>query len=131
MAEHSRARRKFLVTLSVPLLAIAGLWRFLTPTRLPRARALTVALRDVPPGGALVLPEEGVAVTRSQEGSVEVLGLTCPHLGCRVNATEDGFLCPCHGSAFDANGAVRHGPALEPLERIAHVQDHGVVRIEV
>ena len=131
MAGHPQTRRRFLVTLSLPLLAMAGLWRFLTPTRLPSARALTVALKDVPPGGALVLPEEGVAVTRTPAGAVEVLGLTCPHLGCRVNATEDGFVCPCHGSAFDPHGAVKHGPAREPLKRIAHVQEHGLLRIEV
>jgi menaquinol-cytochrome c reductase iron-sulfur subunit len=36
----------------------------------------------------------------------EVLAFTtiCPHLGCSVNCTETGFLCPCHGGQFDGLG---------------------------
>jgi menaquinol-cytochrome c reductase iron-sulfur subunit len=36
----------------------------------------------------------------------EVLAFTtiCPHLGCSVNVSEAGFVCPCHGGAFDGTG---------------------------
>jgi len=44
----------------------------------------------------------------------------CTHLGCLVQ--EDvalpgpgGFACPCHGSKYDAMGAVTRGPAPAPL----------------
>jgi len=30
----------------------------------------------------------------------------------------DGFACPCHGSRFDTNGKVTHGPAAQPLQRL-------------
>ena len=39
----------------------------------------------------------------------------CTHLGCNVKRTKVGFACPCHGSRFDKNGRVVHGPAPKPL----------------
>eukprot|EP00929_Paragymnodinium_shiwhaense_P119011 TRINITY_DN908_c0_g3_i4.p1 TRINITY_DN908_c0_g3~~TRINITY_DN908_c0_g3_i4.p1 ORF type:complete len:232 (+),score=59.63 TRINITY_DN908_c0_g3_i4:66-761(+) len=37
----------------------------------------------------------------------------CTHLGCVVpwSAANNKFMCPCHGSQYDANGMVVHGPA--------------------
>lgn len=129
MAENPRSRRSFLRTLTLSALGGVGLWRFLTPTRVPDAQRVTVALADVPVDGALVLPEQGVAVTRSDADSVEVLSLTCTHLGCRVVATEDGFSCPCHGSRFDRHGGVKSGPAREPLARLPYALQNGVLRV--
>ena len=43
---------------------------------------------------------------------------TCTHMGCPLLeglGKYGGWLCPCHGSAFDASGRVRSGPALENL----------------
>jgi Rieske Fe-S protein len=44
----------------------------------------------------------------------------CPHLGCRFNwdTGANRFICPCHGSQFDNEGAKLAGPAprgLDPL----------------
>ena len=45
----------------------------------------------------------------------------CTHLGCLVQedvallAGPGGFACPCHGSKYDATGAVTRGPAPAPL----------------
>jgi cytochrome b6-f complex iron-sulfur subunit/menaquinol-cytochrome c reductase iron-sulfur subunit len=50
---------------------------------------------------------------------VRAFSAVCPHLGCGVDAAGDGFACPCHGSRFAPDGAVRGGPAprgLDPLE---------------
>jgi Rieske Fe-S protein len=131
MARHSRSRRTFLRTLTLSALGIAGLWRFLTPTRETRSSAVTVRLEDVPVGGALVLPEQGVAVARAAAGDLNVLSLTCTHLGCRVTATEDGFACPCHGSCFDREGRVTRGPAQLPLHRLPYSQKDGLLRIVI
>ncbi|MBT4287791.1 MAG: ubiquinol-cytochrome c reductase iron-sulfur subunit [Deltaproteobacteria bacterium] len=44
---------------------------------------------------------------------------TCTHMGCipNFNASENAFVCPCHGSKFDIQGNVLRGPAPEPLYR--------------
>merc|ERR1711862_1079839 len=37
----------------------------------------------------------------------------CSHLGCVVpwSAANNKFICPCHGSQYDFQGMVIHGPA--------------------
>lgn len=46
-----------------------------------------------------------------------VMGV-CTHLGCvPLNGGNfGGWLCPCHGSQFDASGRLRRGPAAANLE---------------
>lgn len=41
------------------------------------------------------------------------LNAVCTHLGCVVpwNASENKFICPCHGSQYNAEGKVVRGPA--------------------
>lgn len=131
MAGHPRSRRSFLRALTLGGLGLAALWRYLTPTRPGAGASVSVRLEDVPSGGALVLPDQGVAVARATTGEFEVLSLTCTHLGCRVTATEEGFACPCHGSTFDRHGQVTHGPAPAPLARLPFSQKDGLLRIEV
>jgi len=48
------------------------------------------------------------------------LSAVCTHLGCTVQLTtparpENGFACPCHGSHYNLQGNVMHGPATKPL----------------
>ncbi|MDM7954687.1 MAG: cytochrome b6-f complex iron-sulfur subunit [Cyanobium sp. CZS 25K] len=55
------------------------------------------------------------------EGAIG-LNAICTHLGCVVpwNSSENKFICPCHGSQYDPEGAVVRGPAPLPLA-LAHV----------
>ena len=39
----------------------------------------------------------------------------CTHLGCLIKHDSEKFACPCHGSAFQENGAVINGPTARPL----------------
>jgi nitrite reductase/ring-hydroxylating ferredoxin subunit len=43
----------------------------------------------------------------------------CTHRACTVDAKQDGFECPCHGSKFGTDGHVIEGPAKTPLPRLA------------
>lgn len=67
------------------------------------------------PPGITFRKEEGVFVLRSDDGAFRALSAVCTHLGCTVDRVGDGFRCPCHGSAFDAEGRNRSGPAPRPL----------------
>ena len=41
----------------------------------------------------------------------------CMHLGCPVQATSQGFQCPCHGGAYNTVGQRIAGPPIRPLDR--------------
>ncbi len=71
-----------------------------------------------------------IVVTGSD--SIESYGLNavCTHLGCVVpwNASEDKFICPCHGSQYDNTGKVVRGPAPLSLALVhAEVTEAGKV----
>ena len=43
----------------------------------------------------------------------------CTHLTCAVQPLPGLLHCPCHGSQFTLEGAVTHGPAIDPLRVFA------------
>ncbi len=68
-----------------------------------------------------------------EEGGLESYGISsiCTHLGCVVpwNDNAGKFMCPCHGSQYDATGKVVRGPAPLSLA-LAHAdvtEDDNVV----
>ncbi len=131
MEEPPRSRRATLRTLILSLLGGAALWRFLTPRAGAGASArasVSVPEADVPPEGALVLPQERVAFVR-EGGETLAFDLTCTHLGCTVKATDQGFSCPCHGSRFGRKGDVLNGPAPRALRRLACERRDGTLRV--
>ena len=64
------------------------------------------------------LREQGVMIVRSGPNLI-ALSSICTHRGCKENAQDDqGFKCPCHGSQYDLNGKVTHGPAKFNLPQL-------------
>jgi glycine/D-amino acid oxidase-like deaminating enzyme/nitrite reductase/ring-hydroxylating ferredoxin subunit len=79
------------------------------------------AFDDLAPGQAAVscMGLEQVAGYRDDAGKLHAVSATCTHLGCIVtwNEGERSWDCPCHGSRFDHEGRVLHGPAVKDLQR--------------
>ncbi|MBF0298044.1 MAG: FAD-dependent oxidoreductase [Oligoflexia bacterium] len=76
---------------------------------------------EILPGqGAIVHNNnKDLAIYKSEDKSTHILSPTCTHLGCRVrfNHAERTWDCPCHGSRYNFDGKILHGPALKNLER--------------
>lgn len=78
-----------------------------------------IAEEQIPAGAGVVRggPLTPRAVCRTSDGVLHSVSARCTHAGCIVewNGQEQAWECPCHGSMFDADGAVVCGPATEPL----------------
>ncbi|WP_282753437.1 ubiquinol-cytochrome c reductase iron-sulfur subunit [Desulfuromonas thiophila] len=117
MANPAASRRRFIKTL---MLGLAGGWflrRFFTLPAVPARLLVTVADADLPQRGALVFRQQRLALIREQD-QVYALSLVCTHLGCTLAVLPEALVCPCHGSRFDAAGAVQAGPASQALPRL-------------
>lgn len=51
------------------------------------------------------------------QGEYSVISNTCTHLGCPVQSSTSGFVCPCHGGSYDVDGKRLAGPPVRPLDR--------------
>ena len=51
-----------------------------------------------------------------ENGGMLAISIKCTHLGCIVQPGDNGFLCPCHASAFDKHGEVISPPATRALD---------------
>jgi glycine/D-amino acid oxidase-like deaminating enzyme/nitrite reductase/ring-hydroxylating ferredoxin subunit len=78
-------------------------------------------LATLPRGEGRLVREGGkvLAVSRREDGSLCVRSAVCPHLGCHVqwNSAERSWDCPCHGSRYEATGAVLNGPTTRELDQ--------------
>jgi cytochrome b6-f complex iron-sulfur subunit len=119
------SRRSFLALAWKSLLALSGLFglgglgRYLTyktdppaPTQFDLGPAESYA-----PGTRTLLSEAHAVLLRTGD-DYQAFSLVCPHLGCQVNPSKDGFACPCHGSQFGDQGQLLRGPADRPLTRL-------------
>jgi Rieske Fe-S protein len=85
-------------------------------------QALAV-LADIPVGQAksAKTPDgKDIVVARPTATTAAAFSAICTHRGCTVEPAAAELKCPCHGSVFDAlTGAVKHGPASDPLPSVA------------
>ena len=89
-------------------------------------------MSQVPPGSALLV---GAVAVFNVAGRVCATQAKCTH---RAGPLNEGALdgstvtCPWHGSQFDVcTGAVRRGPATEPLETYPVTVHEDVGRVDV
>jgi cytochrome b6-f complex iron-sulfur subunit len=117
-------RRDFLTRIGVGACAAAGLGSgavtldYLTPKVLfePPTTFKAGTPADYP-DGTVRFNREQKAYIVGGSGGVYALSAVCTHLGCitRFRSDENVIACPCHGSRFDIEGNVVHGPAPRPL----------------
>lgn len=115
-------RRDFLGLAALGSMAGALFFSLFGMLKLPKAavsaspaKKFNVTLpENLAEGEPFIPPGRNVAVFRDGDG-VYAISTVCTHLGCIVKASANGFDCPCHGSGFTPDGAVRKGPAPKPL----------------
>lgn len=59
-------------------------------------------------------------IYRDEDNNIHISKAKCTHLGCglTLNKVDRVYECPCHGSRFNYNGKVIHGPAKEKLPSV-------------
>ncbi len=146
-------RRTFLKRLITGLLASIGALVGVPTLGYLVTSALALPTRTRVPLGPVTLGPDPVAVelsyaardawressrkallyVRQTDQGVEALSSRCTHLGCtvRYEPATRRFPCPCHGSVFDLEGQVLHGPAERPLERYPVRVVNGHLYVEV
>ena len=99
------------------ILGVGGLIRFLSfEPDPPPPQQFDVGLGSSYPIGSRTVLLAIPAILIHNENGFSALNLTCPHLGCIVEAKPEEFTCPCHGSRYNKDGGLLAGPATEGLK---------------
>lgn len=88
---------------------------------------------EYPPGSVTLFTEGRFYLVRQIDGGFLALYRQCTHLGCAVpwDAEQQKFVCPCHGSNFEQDGAVLNPPAPRPLDLFAVTIENGTdIRVD-
>jgi nitrite reductase/ring-hydroxylating ferredoxin subunit len=96
------------------LLAGGAALRFLVPAARAAPPLRAGRPDEFPPHGLRLLTQAPIFVLHEEEGFA-ALSARCPHLGCLVQRRGAGYVCPCHGSEFDARGGRLSGAARRGL----------------
>jgi cytochrome b6-f complex iron-sulfur subunit len=115
------------------LVGLGMLWRFISfqSEQSPPAQYDLGLVIDYPVGSRTPVPSAQAIIIHNDQG-YSAISLVCPHLGCIVNVTSDGFACPCHGSRFLPDGSLRNGPASRPLTALrvqANAEGHLILHM--
>jgi Rieske Fe-S protein len=134
MGEFDLKRRQFFATGCAGVLALSGLSLASGCGSEDGSGDRVVAgkLSDFPLGERTLLSAEKIFIVHVAEG-LAAISAKCTHQGCTVQAQEGagGFSCACHGSGFDAQGAVLQGPASSPLSWFAVSLDADQVVVDL
>lgn len=58
-----------------------------------------------------------ILLVKGETGQVHAFLMRCTHQGGSLHEKADQLACPRHGSKFNLDGAVVHGPAKNPLRQ--------------
>lgn len=112
-------------------LTIGGFLRFLDydPNPAPKTEFDLGPAANYPLNSRTLLSDPPAMLLHTESG-FSALSLICTHLGCTVENDAGGFACPCHGSHFDKDGNVTHGPAEKHLNALrVDVTDEGNLKL--
>jgi len=89
-------------------------------------------VENFPPGSVTPVNAGRFYLVRLEDGGFLALYRKCTHLGCAVpwDPARGQFVCPCHASAFEADGEVLNAPAPRPLDRFPVIIENGVVMVD-
>jgi len=62
--------------------------------------------------------------------AITVFSAVCPHLGCSINTSANGFACPCHSSTWNIDGQKTGGPTPRPMDTLEHKIEDGVLKVK-
>lgn len=84
------------------------------------------------PGSVTAFPRGRFYLVRLADGGFLALSRRCPHLGCTLPwvAEENQFVCPCHASVFDIQGAVIRSPAPRGMDLHPVTIENAVVKVD-
>lgn len=84
-----------------------------------KSRVITIVEGIGEAGKTTVYVRRGSADLDESPDEYIAMSTRCAHLGCPVRFVQaaGNFICPCHGGAYDFQGAVVVGPPVRPLDR--------------
>lgn len=119
-----------LVLLEIALAGLALFW----PRKVEGFGAVIFAgrLEDFPVGSVTRVRDGRFYISRLSESELIALYWRCPHLGCTVpfETGENLFVCPCHGSVYEATGQNIAGPAPRPMDYMSVEVQGGDVYVD-
>jgi menaquinol-cytochrome c reductase iron-sulfur subunit len=96
------------------------------PEGKPVKRVVTIA-QEV--GWGRFTEPGSVWVIRNSD-AITIFSAVCPHLGCAINASANGFVCPCHRSLWNSEGVKTGGPAPRDMDVLEHRIENGALLVK-
>ncbi len=71
------------------------------------------------------------ATANAGESEVQAFNSVCPHMGCQIQAqaSNQGFVCPCHRAAFGLNGQRQNDPVSQEISHAPRDMDSLACRV--
>ncbi len=94
-----------------------------------RQKTIRIPIKDIKDFPTVI---DGVIVWKSS-GGFNVYSSHCTHLGCilKFDKNRGIFECPCHGSRFNLDGKVIHGPARKKLRKLDYTVQDGKIFVKL